>query len=109
MPTEASPDARAAGIWRTFNAVRRAAIPGAREIPATPKLLARIVALLGTYRVEDIEAVIAYLGERCIEDATQRQWFDAVTPFRDENFARTLSRVGTLPPRTPERTYNGRG
>lgn len=108
-PTSQSGESRAAGIWRTFNTVRRASIPGAREIPATPKLLARIAALLTTYHAEDVEAVIAYLGERCREDVTQRQWFDAVTPFRDENFARTLSKVGTSPPRASAPTYNGRG
>lgn len=96
-------------LWAEFNAVRRDVIPGARELPASEKSLARMVKLLATYTADDVRAVIAHLGQQCREDMTQRQYFDAVTPWVEDNFARTLGKVGTLAPKAPERTYNGRG
>jgi len=40
-----------------------------------------------------VRAVIDHYADRA-KDPEQARWFDAVTPFRPENFARALGQVG---------------
>ncbi len=109
MADPESPGEVALRLWARLNAARMAAIPGARKLAPAPDSVGRIVTLLESYTPADVEAVIDHLAERCKTDKTQWQHFDGVTPFRPENFARTLGKVGTVPRVTPVRAYNGRG
>lgn len=99
-------------IWSALNAARKRAIPGARDLRGSKSERARVSKLLSDgYTVADCMAVIANYEREVKADPTKAQWFDAVTPWRPENFSRQLARAdGAVPNgKPPERPYNGRG
>lgn len=85
-----------------LNAARMRVMSGARALKATPSNLKHIGDRLREgHTREDCEHVIAVCEADVRRDAKSAEWFDAVTPFRPDNFARKLGRVPggvTLPP-----------
>lgn len=83
------------GIWDYFNAKRASAVPGSRTIRLTDDRRRAVRKLLKAgYTGEDVRAVVDICARGC-NKPEQRQWFNASTPFRPENFARLLGQVDT--------------
>jgi hypothetical protein len=79
-------------VLAALSAARRRVIPGGREIRPTYSSLSGIAARLEAGRtVDECLAVI----ENCEGETRKRpesaQWFDAVSPWRPENFERRLT------------------
>ncbi|MCC6610172.1 MAG: hypothetical protein IT515_10955 [Burkholderiales bacterium] len=98
----------AAELWQAMDAARMLAIPGARSLRAADSELRRVAVLLEAGRTrEECEHVIAVYAADSRRDPAQRRWFDGVSMWRPENFARALGRTPEEPKRQP--AYNGRG
>jgi hypothetical protein len=83
-----------ARIWELQNQLRQQSIPGAQPLRATPKALARVAKVLEDgHTVEDCEHVLRrYAAEARARPRESAQWFDGVTNWRPENFARALGK-----------------
>jgi hypothetical protein len=85
-----SPDELAA--LAALNDARTRVIAGARPLKPTSTNLKYITERLREHSIEDLQHVIAVCEAEVKADPDQAQWFDAVTPFRPDNFARKLAR-----------------
>lgn len=88
--------ASAAQVLQALNVARKRAIPSARALGPIPSNLEQIKARIKEgATVEDCLHVIAVIEAEVKRDKTGAagEWFDAVTPFRRENFGRKLGRT----------------
>ena len=82
-------------LWDLQNDLRCEAIPNSRKLKATKSNLARVSKILEDYDADDCRAVLeAYAGE-VRKNPESAKWFDGVTHWRPENFARALGKIGT--------------
>ncbi len=93
---QGSADAPAA-VLAALNTARIRVLPRARPLGATPENLRHITDRLKHNSLDDCLHVIAVVAENVEADPTAAQWFDAVTPFRPDNFARNLARQRASP------------
>lgn len=76
-----------------LNAARKRVRPSSRDYSATTDNLRGIAERLAKgATVEDVKHVILVREVECRANPDAFQWFDAVTPFRSENFSRALGR-----------------
>lgn len=84
-------NAAAVSVLGMLNEARKRAIPGARAIGANPSSLEHIEARLKDgYTVEDCAHVIAVCAAEVQQSPATAKWFNTVSPFRKDNFARKL-------------------
>lgn len=84
-------------VLEALNAARKRAMPASRKLGLIPSNLEQIVARLHEgATVEDCLHVIAVVEAEVRKNPKSADWFDAVTPFRSENFARKLGRVAPV-------------
>lgn len=84
-----------ADLWAHFTARRAEVIPRSRATPLTTDRVKAIGALLEQgYSADDVRAVIDHYADRARADPEQARWLNPSTPWRPENFARTLGQVG---------------
>ena len=70
-------------------------MPKAHDLRGSKSERARVSKLLADgYTEADCLAVISSYEREVKADPSKGQWFDAVTPFRPENFSRALARAG---------------
>lgn len=91
----AKPDPEIAALWAHFVSRRSEVIPRSRPVPLTPDRAKAVAALLAAgYTADDVRAVIDHYAERARAHPSQGEWLNPTTPFRLENFARTLGMIG---------------
>lgn len=92
-------------VLAALNEARKASIPNARALKPSDANLAGITARLrGGASVEDCLHVIA-VRRREVELGGDPQWFDAITPFRAENFAKSEAlSVENVKPKAPPKS-----
>lgn len=83
----------ATALLAELSAARRRIDPKARELSPIPANLRHISERLSEgASVDDVRHVIAVCEAECKATPTAFQWFDAVSPFRADNFARKIAR-----------------
>jgi hypothetical protein len=88
----ASPDALE--VLAALNEARRRVIPSARELKPTSGNVEHITERLQEHSIDDLKHVIAVCeAEVKADPERQAKWFDPVTLFRSDNFARKLART----------------
>lgn len=88
--------AAAERVWAFLNRARKHVMPKTRELAASKSSLDMICKLFaGGHSEEDVKEVIRQYGRETKRDPAQGKWFDGVTPFRPDNFTRTLGKIGT--------------
>lgn len=94
-----SGDPAAIRVLELLNAARKRVIKDARSLRPTPTNLKHIAARLAEgHTLEECEHVIAVREAEVRRKPDSADWFDAVTPFRPDNFGRTLGRTPQAPP-----------
>jgi len=84
---------QATALLAELSAARRRIDPKARELSPIPANLRHISERLSEgASVDDVRHVIAVCEAECKAIPTAFQWFDAVSPFRADNFARKIAR-----------------
>lgn len=76
-----------------LNAARKRVMPLCRTLGPTPENLRRIAERLQHNTVMDCLAVVSVYEKDVVRSHAVGQWFNAVTPFRPDNFARALARA----------------
>ena len=88
-----------------LNAGRKEVIEGARDIRSSKESLRHIKdRIRAGATLEEFEHVIEVCKSEVRRDPDTAKWFNQVTPFRVDNFARKLAQV---PRETEQRKYNG--
>lgn len=91
-------------VLAALNAARRRVIDGAREIRPTPENTKHIGArLTAGNTLDDCLHVVAVCEAEVRDSPDAAQWFNAVTPFRPENFAMKVARETPSGPRIIDR------
>jgi hypothetical protein len=86
-----SPGVDSLAVLSALNTARKLAIPGARALPANKRSLEHIAARLKDgYSFEDCKHVIAVCMAEVQARPDTAKWFNTVSPFRADNFARKL-------------------
>jgi len=82
-------------VWQRLNDLRKAIMPKARFLKLSAKQRKAITERIAESSFEDAIDVLEHLAEKCRRNPAQLQWFNGVTPFRPDNYARTLGQLGT--------------
>ncbi len=82
-------------VWQRLNDLRKALMPKARVLKLSAKQRKAITERIAESSFEDAIDVLEHLAEKCRRNPAQLQWFNGVTPFRPDNYARTLGQLGT--------------
>lgn len=89
-------------VLSALSSARKRVQPAARDLRPTAENLKLISdRLRGGNTVEECLAVVEVCEAECRRDRQAFQWFNAVSPFRPENFARKLARAGVRVPAAP--------
>ena len=78
-----------------MNELRKSLSSKVRHLNIKPTDRKRINARLSESSLRDAMDVLEHLAEKCRRNPAQLQWFNGVTPFRPDNYARTLGQLGT--------------
>lgn len=80
-------------LWDLQNELRQQAIPGSLPLRATAKALDRVAKILADgHTPADCETVLRRYAVEARSKRESAQWFDGVTNWRPENFARALGK-----------------
>jgi len=82
-------------VWQRLNDLRKALMPKARFLKLSAKQRKAITERIAESSFDDAIDVLEHLAEKCRRNPAQLQWFNGVTPFRPDNYARTLGQLGT--------------
>jgi len=83
-------------VWQRLNDLRKALMPKARVLKLSAKQRSAITERIAESSFEDAIDVLEHLAEKCRRNPAQLEWFNGVTPFRPDNYARTLGQLGSV-------------
>jgi len=83
-------------VWQRLNELRKSLSPNVRQLKLNKKDRARVDERIAESSVQDALDVLEHIADECRRNPAQLRWFNGVTPFRPDNYARTLGQLGSV-------------